>query len=73
MFGGGSHGFLGGGFMWLLWIILLIVIIYIIKDLMRSTRPSTSEDDVLKILKRRYARGEIDDAEFGRRKNELDK
>ena len=73
MFGeDGFHGFFGGGFMWILWIVLVVVIIYVLKDVMGSSKPSSSEDDALEILKRRYARGEIDEAEYERRKKELD-
>jgi len=74
MFGENNfHGLFGGGFMWFLWIILLVVIVYMLKDVLGGSRPSSSDDDALEILKRRYARGEIDEAEFERRKKELDK
>ncbi len=69
----GVHGFFGGGFMWILWIILLVVIIYVIRDVVGKTESSSPNDDALEILKRRYAQGEIDEAEFERRKKELAK
>ncbi len=70
----GIHGFFGGGFMWILWIVLIVVIVYVLKDLIGGSSSSKSkpEDDALDILKRRYAQGEIDEAEFERRKKELE-
>jgi len=68
------HGLFGGGFMWFLWLILLVIVIYMLKDRVGgSSKPSSSEEDALEILKRRYARGEIDEAEYERRKKELEK
>ncbi len=67
------HGLFGGGFMWFLWIILLVIIFYMLKDVVGSSKTASSEDDALEILKRRYAKGEIDEAEYERRKQELEK
>jgi len=69
----GFHGFFGGGVMWLLWIVLIVVLIYVMKDIGGNSKPSSSDDDALEIIKRRYARGEIDDVEYQRRKKELEK
>jgi putative membrane protein len=74
--GGGlfSNGmFFGGGpLMWLFWIILLVVLAYVLKNLFTSEkRNSSSSDEALDILKQRFARGEIDEAEFERRKKLL--
>ena len=74
----GLDGFLGGGFMWIFWIILIIVILYIVKDVVSkgsssSTGSSSADNDPIEILKRRYAKGEIDEAEYERRKRELEK
>ncbi|VAW94843.1 hypothetical protein MNBD_GAMMA21-2551 [hydrothermal vent metagenome] len=59
--------------MWILWIILLVVIIYMLKDVVGFSKPSSSGEDALEILKRRYAQGEIDEVEYKRRKLELEK
>lgn len=71
MFSGGM--FFGGGLlMWIFWIILLVVIVYVLKDIVGSvTKNSSSPSDALEILKQRFARGEIDEAEFEQRKKRL--
>lgn len=67
-----SNGmFLGGGLMWILWIILLVVIVYVVKDIFSSGTKSSGSNEALEILKLRFARGEIDEAEFERRKKQL--
>jgi putative membrane protein len=70
MFSGGM--FFGGGIlMWLFWIVLLVVLVYVLKDIFSAGNKSSSPDDAMEILKRRFARGEIDEAEFERRKQQL--
>lgn len=56
------------GFMWLFWIFIIALIIWVV------VRPGPGrgdyrppEDSPEQILKRRYARGEIDKEEFDRR------
>ena len=74
-----GHGLFGGGFMWLFWILLIVIMIYIFKGFGgRQTRddPDAKKEgleNALEILRRRYAEGEIDEAEFERRKKELQK
>ncbi len=71
----GSMMAFGGGFMWIFWLILLVVLVFIIKAVFASnsgTGPRLN-DSPLDILKERYARGEIDDEEFNRRRIELEK
>ncbi len=65
----------GGGYMWLLWILIIAVLVVLIKSLTDSGTKKEqlpTEESPLSILKERYARGEIDDDEFERRKNELE-
>ena len=71
MFSGGM--FFGGGLlMWIFWIILLVVLVYVLKDIFGSVnRNSSSSSNALEILKQRFARGEIDETEFERRKKQL--
>lgn len=71
----GSMMTFGGGLMWIFWLILLVVLVLIIKSLADSNSGSTrrQEDNPLNILKERYARGEINEEEFTRRRNELEK
>jgi len=65
--------FFSGGLMWIFWIVLVVGIIFIVKIL--STRDKESnyldDDKPLEILKGLYARGEIDESEFERKRNEL--
>ena len=83
---GGMHpgGMMGWGygmswlshiFMAAFWIAILVGIIFLIRWLIVSARPGSSkggrEDSALEILKRRYARGEIDKEEFEEKKRDL--
>jgi len=70
----GSGGmWFGGGLMWLLWIVLIAAVIYAIVAVVRGTSPQRNDgNDALEILRQRYARGEIDEEEFERRRRELE-
>jgi len=74
MSGNGSMWF-GGGFMWIFWILLFVVLVWVVKAVMTDTgsKNTTVDDSFLEILKKRYARGEIDEDEYIRRRNELEK
>ena len=71
--------FFGGGFMWLIWIVLIVVIVAMVKAIVFSETGNIksgvvkSEKSAIEILKDRYARGEMDDAEFQRRIDEIEK
>ncbi len=70
MFSGGM--FFGGGIlMWFFWLVLLVVLVYVLKDIFGSTSRNSSSDEAMEILKQRFARGEIDEAEFEQRKKLL--
>jgi len=64
---------LGGGYMWLFWILLALLILLAVKLVFSADKKflSESEDTPLSILKKRYAKGEIDEEEFERRKKEI--
>lgn len=64
----------GGGFMWLFWILVLVAIVWLITSAVNSgvRNRRDVDDSPLEILKRRYARGEIDEEEFTRRRNDLE-
>ena len=73
-------GMMGGfGWMWLIpvfWIVFLGLIIWAIVALVRSSSESrgsdsSKADSALELLKKRYARGEIDKQEYEEKKKDL--
>lgn len=76
MEGYGHMGWAGGGFMGLMmllgtlfWIALFVLILVAIMRLW--PQPSRREDDALSLLRQRYARGEIDQEEYERKRRDL--
>jgi putative membrane protein len=73
--GGYGMGFgFGGIFMILWWVLIIAGIVVLVKWLVGSRWPGghdTTENKALDILKERYARGEIDEQEFQKRKRDL--
>jgi putative membrane protein len=68
-YGMGDFGF-GGIFMSLWWILIVIGLVVLVRWMISSgANPAT--DSALKILKERYARGEIDEQEYQKRKQDL--
>jgi putative membrane protein len=69
----GNHGFMGGGFMWVFWLAVVVGIIFLVKWIIEQGRQSAQSTDSnpLDILKRRYARGEIDKEEYERKWKDL--
>lgn len=74
MMSDGGGMWFGGGFMWILWIVVIAIIAWVLKVLTDSgiSNKTSSNNSPLEILKERYARGEIDDQEYERRRNELE-
>ena len=66
--------FWGGGFMWIFWILVIVGIFFLFQSSMKgdSNNTSSNSESAMEILKKRYARGEIDEDEFERRKKELE-
>jgi putative membrane protein len=63
----------GGIFMWLIVLILVGVVIYYLLQISRSKGSDGSIIETpLDILKKRYAKGEIDKEEFDRKKKDLE-
>ena len=63
----------GGGFMWLIVLVLVGVVIYFLLQASKSKGSAGSTTETpLDILKKRYAKGEIDKEEFDRMKEDLE-
>ena len=76
MFGtDGGWGFGMGLGMWVFWILLVVIIIVLVKVISpgSGSSPTTPDKSPMEILEARYARGEIDEEEFHRRRRELEK
>lgn len=61
-------------FMLLLWIITIVGIVFVVKWVLNQTttqQRETPEDSALDILKKRYARGEINKEEYEEKKKDL--
>ena len=73
--GGWGPGLLGLLFMLVFWVVLIAGIVLVVKWLVDQGRPAggraVSEESALDILKKRYARGEIDKEEFEAKKRDL--
>ena len=77
MMGGWGMGWFGGIFMMIFWVLVLVGLVFLIKWLIQTTNRVKSDapnsNRALEILKERYARGEIDTAEFETMKLALSK
>lgn len=75
--GTGYMGGFGWIFMLLFWGLVIVGLVALVKWIAGSSRTSDPVsrhgDEALKILKERYARGEIDSEELAARKRELEK
>jgi len=70
----GGWGLGMGPGMWVFWILLIVVVIALVKAAGQCTRssPGTPDKSPMDILRTRYARGEIDEQEYERRRRELE-
>lgn len=73
----GPGYFFGGPWGWMIGLLFWALVAYAIFRLIpnltnRSSGVSRKEETALEILKRRYAKGEIDAEEFARRKKDLE-
>ena len=61
-----------GGFMWLFWILILVGLFLLVKWIVQQ-RPGdqNKEEGALKILRKRYAQGEINKEELEEKKRAL--
>jgi len=68
MWGGWSMGWI---FMIIFWGLLIVGLIFLIRYLMGATKAGRGEESAIDILKKRYARGEINKEEFEQKKKDL--
>ena len=59
------------GLHWIWWIIITVIAVLIFFDLIPFQKNKEDQDDPIRILKNRYARGEIEREEFEERKRIL--
>jgi len=62
---------MGWIFMIIFWGILVVGLIFLIRYLVGTTKAIKGEESALDILKKRYARGEINKEEFEQKKKDL--
>ncbi len=71
----GGYGFGYGGMLlgFIFWILIIIGVVLLIKWLLEQGKiqPLSSGESAMGILKKRYARGEIDKKEFEEKKRDL--
>lgn len=65
--------FFGGGFMWIFWVLIIVGIFFLFQNIAKGNSGSSSDNETpMGILKKRYARGEIEEEEYERRRKELE-
>ncbi len=72
-YGGWGHwgGWLGPVFMLVFWALAITGVVFLVRYLLRQGRGADREDSALEMLKRRYARGEIEKEEFEAKRRDL--
>jgi len=77
MMGNWGMGWFGMIFMVIFWILIIVGLVFLIKWLIQTTSSGKTGERIgssaIEILKERYARGEIDKAEFEAKKKDLAK
>ena len=66
-----SNMFFDGGLMWLVWLLLVLAAAWLIKFLASDKSAASASHEAIKLLDQRYARGEINNKEYQRIKQQL--
>jgi putative membrane protein len=64
-----NHHFFGMHWIW--WVIIIVIILLVVFDVIPYRPKTDTTEDALDILKKRFARGEIEHEEFEERKKVL--
>ena len=68
----GMMGWIGPIMMLVFWAVVIVALIFLVRWIAASTQSrGKAEESALEILKKRYARGEIDKEEFEAKKKDL--
>ncbi|MBA3909897.1 MAG: hypothetical protein C0524_08395 [Rhodobacter sp.] len=74
MMWGGGFDMVGGLLMLVFWGAIIALIVFAVRGFVTGSGPASKSDaDADAILRERYAKGEIDDEEYERRKAQLEK
>lgn len=66
--------FFGGGYMWILWLVITVGVFFLIQNVFKGSKnDSYDSESPMDILNKRYARGEIEEEEYNRRRKELER
>ena len=65
------HGY-GGGMMWIFWLLIIVALLWFVAFATRRCDVPRQEISALEILKERYAKGEIERAEFEQKQKQKD-
>ena len=68
---GGLGSWIGPVFMLAFWALVIIGVVFLVRYLVRQGRALGHQESALEILKRRYARGEIEKEEFEAKRKDL--
>lgn len=65
--------FFGGGFMWILWLVITVGVFFLIQNIVKGRGQNSYDNETpMDILNKRYARGEIEEEEYNRRRKDLE-
>jgi len=69
---GGGFGFFGGFMMLVFWGVIIALIVLAVRWLSEGAKGGGARSDAMDVLRQRFAKGEIDEEEFARRKKALE-